>query len=258
MTTRQSISSVAPLQIVIPMAGVGSRFTREGYQKPKPLIAVGHTPMIKVVIDNLRPSRPHHFIFICQKQHVATYDLRSALSTWAPRCTIVELDGVTDGAARTVLAAKDVFEDSPLMIANSDQYVDIKIDRYLEYGDDADLDAFMMTMYANDPKWSYARTDAYGLVMDVAEKQVISNQATVGVYNFKRAGDFVINAQEMIDAELRVNGEFYVAPVYNLLIAKGGRVGVYDVGSAMHGLGTPSDLTAFLASSASDRFRPQS
>lgn len=247
-------SSILPLQIVIPMAGLGSRFAREGYLEPKPLIAVGHTPMIKVVIDNLRPSRPHRFVFICQKQHVATYDLRSALSMWAPGCVIIELDGVTDGAACTVLQAEEIVQDFPLMIANSDQYVDMNIDHYLEYGD-ADLDGFMMTMCADDPKWSYARTDADGLVTEVAEKQVISNQATVGIYNFKRASDFSSNAHEMIDAELRVNGEFYVAPVYNLLIAKGGHVGVFDVGIAMHGLGTPSDLETFLSSSASDRFR---
>ena len=141
--------------------------------------------MIKVVIDNLRPTRPHKFIFICQREHVAKYDLLEKLSHWAPGCDVICLDGVTEGAACTVLMARDLINNSsPLMIANNDQYIDFCIEGYLNKWIVA-TDGFIMTMYADDPKWSFIEIDRKGNVNRVVEK-VISNEATVGIYNFKR------------------------------------------------------------------------
>ena len=238
------------LNIVIPMAGAGSRFEKEGYKDPKPLIPVNGTPMIKVVIDNMRPSRPHRFIFICQQAHVAAYGLRPKLSAWAPGCEIVEINGLTEGAACTVLTAKKLIDnDDALMIANSDQYVDASIDEYLGVLDAGNLDGLIMTMWANDTKWSFVGLDANNLVTRVVEKQVISNEATVGIYNFTRGRAFVEAAESMIANNERVNNEFYVAPVYNQLIRKGARIGIHSVGKVgdgMYGLGTPADLKAFL------------
>jgi dTDP-glucose pyrophosphorylase len=238
------------MNIVIPMAGAGSRFATAGYTDPKPLIPVHGTPMIKVVIDNLRPSIEARFVFICQREHVRRYALREKLQHWAPGCEIVELDGLTEGAACTVLAAAHLIDsDQPLMIANSDQYVDADIDAYLDQMTAQGLDGLIMTMKADDPKWSFVGLDAQGLVTHVVEKQVISDEATVGLYNFKHGRDFVSAARGMIRADARVNGEFYVAPVYNGLIAAGARIGIHCIGHAgagMHGLGIPADLQAFL------------
>ncbi|QTC93423.1 glycosyltransferase family 2 protein [Brevundimonas goettingensis] len=230
------------------MAGRGSRFSAVGYQDPKPLIPVGESPMIKVVIDNLTPSRPHRFIFICQAEHVAAYGLRERLQAWAPGCEIIEIDGVTEGAACTVLKARDLIDADPIMIANSDQYVDIPIDNYLAAQDG--VDGLIMTMRADDPKWSFVGLDEAGRVTRVVEKEVISNEATVGIYNFGSGADFVRAADEMIAADRRVNGEFYVAPVYNELIAEGQQVATYNIGAeaeGMYGLGTPADLELFLS-----------
>ena len=238
-----------PLTIVVPMAGHGSRFSQAGYLDPKPLIPVFGQPMIKLVIDNLTPARPHRFVFICQKDHIDRYELADKLQAWAPGCAVVALDGVTEGAACTVLSARAFIGDGPLMIANSDQYVDISIDEYLAAQAES-LDGLIMTMTADDPKWSYAGVDADGMVNRVVEKEVISDQATVGVYNFARGQDFIEGAERMIAADNRVNGEFYVAPVYNELIAAGARVAVYNIGPVglqMHGLGTPADLDAYLS-----------
>lgn len=236
------------LNIVVPMAGAGSRFAVAGYQAPKPLIEVHGVPMIRLVIGNLRPSASHRFIFICQRTHVRAHGLRERLGVWAPGGAIVELDGMTEGAACTVLAAAAAIDDdTPLMIANSDQYVDCHIDDYLAAT--ASLDGLIMTMRADDPKWSFVGLRADGLVGRVAEKQAISSEATVGVYHFARGRDFVIAARAMIAAEERVNGEFYVAPAYNRLIAAGARIGVYNIGregAGMHGLGIPADLEKFL------------
>lgn len=235
------------LNIVIPMAGRGSRFSEAGFTDPKPLIPVGGQPMIKRVIDNLTPSCAHRFIFICQREHVDAYGLRDKLAAWAPGSLIVELDGITEGAACTVLTARDHISDGPLMIANSDQYVDIAIDDYLA-GMGDDTDGLIMTMTADDPKWSFAELSTSGDVIRVVEKEVISDEATVGIYNFARGQDFLNAADQMIRDEKRVNGEYYVAPAYNEMIAGGAKVRIFNIGSeanGMYGMGTPADLKLF-------------
>ncbi len=242
---------MSPLNIVIPMAGAGSRFIKEGFEDPKPLIPIHGIPMIRWVIENLKPKTKHRFIFICQKSHIDQYNLFSKLRVWAPGCEVVALTELTDGAARTVLKARHLIENnSPLMIANSDQYIDASIDDYLEQMVTRSLNGLIMTMNAFDSKWSFVKIDDKNLVKNVVEKQVISNIATVGIYNFLKGCDFVHAADTMISKNLRVNNEFYVAPVYNQLIAEGARVGVYNIGSegaGMYGLGTPIDLRSFMA-----------
>lgn len=239
------------ITIVIPMAGRGSRFAEAGFTTPKPLIPVHGVPMIRLVIENIRPAQNHRFVFICQAEAVNEYGLRARLSAWAPGSGLVELNGITEGAACTVLEAADQIEpDQPLMIANSDQYVNVRIDDYLADMDERALDGLIMTMDADDPKWSFAALDDRGLVTRVVEKQPISRHATVGIYNYRRGGDFIEGARDMIRRDLRVNGEFYVAPVYERMIAAGARIGVHGVGSegaGMHGLGIPADLETFLA-----------
>jgi NDP-sugar pyrophosphorylase family protein len=244
---------VKPLNIVVPMAGRGQRFADAGYRMPKPLIPVHGIPMIRLVIGNLTPNRPHRFIFLCQREHLEEQGLADALRRWAPGAAVIALDGITEGAACTVLLAEDLIDDeAPLMIANCDQWVSIAIDDYLAASDargpDGELvDGLIMTMPADDPKWSFVGFDAAGRVDRVVEKQAISRTATVGIYNFAEGRRFVAGAKAMIAKDLRVNGEFYVAPVYNELIGDGARIAIHDIGAGMYGLGTPADLEAFLA-----------
>ncbi len=239
------------INIVIPMAGRGSRFADAGYKDPKPLIEVKGKPMIQVVVENLTPKMPHRFIFICQNSHIEEYKLRQMLGAISPDCIVIGIDGVTEGAACTVLMAREYFSNrEPLMIANSDQFVDIDINDYLADISSRGLDGLIMTMTADDEKWSYAKLNEAGDVVEVREKVVISSHATVGIYNFAAGEDFALHAQAMIDARETHNGEYYVAPVYNRLIENGGRVGVYDVGreaDGMYGLGIPADLELFLS-----------
>lgn len=236
------------LNIVIPMAGRGSRFAREGWQLPKPLIDVHGKPMIACVSDNIRPNCSHRFIYLCLQEHLDTYDLERTLTQISPGCVIVPVNEVTQGAACTVLLAQAYIDnDDMLMIANSDQYVDIDINDYIRaLGQN---DGLIMTMYADDPKWSFIQYDENGLVTLVREKEVISNEATVGIYNFRRGADFVKYANQMIQKDIRVNQEFYVAPVYNEMVTDGTRVNYYNIGSegnGMYGLGIPEDLKKFL------------
>ena len=236
------------LNIVIPMAGRGSRFAKEGYAMPKPLIDVHGKPMIEVVTNNIRPKCEHKFIYLCLQEHLEKYNLENRLKEMSPNCIVVPVNQVTEGAACTVLLAeKYIDNEDMLMMANSDQYVDIDINEYIQAMDDSD--GLIMTMYADDPKWSFIKYDERKYVTMVREKEVISNEATVGIYNFKRGSDFVQYAYRMIDKNIRVNNEFYVAPVYNEMIEDGKKVKFYNVGredDGMYGLGIPSDLEKFL------------
>lgn len=245
------------LNIVLPMAGRGSRFADAGYDLPKPLIPVLGVPMIELVIANLTPRRPHRFHFLARREHVEGFGLAEKLQAWAPGSTLTLVEEVTEGAACTVLLAREAIDGAdPLMIANCDQYVDADIDAYLGAMGPADgplADGLIMTMWADDPKWSFVRRDAGGRVVEVVEKVVVSNEATVGVYNFARGADFVRAAEAMIAGERRVNGEFYVAPAYDELIAEGAEIRCHDIGAGMHGIGTPADLDAFLATETARR-----
>lgn len=237
------------LNIVVPMAGYGSRFQKAGFKLPKPLIPVHNQPMIRVVINNLRPACEHRFIFLCLKEHVQSYGVDQNLRRWAKNCEIVLVDAVTEGAACTVLLAKHLINNSePLMIANSDQWIDVDINDYLAFTQSSGVDGAIMTMWAEDPKWSYVRFNSEGIPCEVVEKEVVSNEATVGIYNYRRGADFVEAAEQMIAKNFRVNGEFYVAPAYNEMLEKGMKIACYNVGSecnGMYGLGIPYDLEKF-------------
>lgn len=238
------------LNIIVPMAGRGSRFAQAGYADPKPLIEIHGHPMIEYVTRNIMPGCSHRFIYICQEEHIRRYALDKKLTEMAPECEIITIDHFTEGAACTVLLAeKYIDNEDPLMIANSDQFVDMDINGYLAAMGDAD--GLIMTMPNNHPKWSYIRYDEQGLVTLVREKEVISNEATVGIYNYRRGADFVRYAHQMINKGIRVNNEFYVAPVYNEMIQDGKKIGYYDVGSCMYGLGTPEDLREFMGAGIS-------
>lgn len=238
------------LNIILPIAGRGSRFAVEGYKLPKPLIPIHEIPMIEIVVNNIKPNCEHKFIFVALKEHLEHLGMEQTLRRIAPDCIIVPVNAVTEGAACTVLLAKEyINNEDELMIANSDQWVDIDINSYLELLSQQNLDGLIMTMWADDPKWSFIGFDENGYVNNVVEKKVISNEATVGIYNFKKGKDFVSAAEQMITQNIRVNNEFYVAPVYNTLINSGSKIIYYNIGKdkdGMYGLGIPEDLNYFL------------
>jgi len=238
------------LNIVLPMAGRSGRFAEAGYELPKPLILVHGVPMVKIVVDNLAPKCEHRFIFVAQQEHIDKYDLMLKLKSYAENTEVIGINGITEGQVCTALLAKKFFDnDEPLMNANSDQFIDFDINEYLDAMDSRNLDGMIMTMKSQDPKWSYAKTDENGFVVETAEKKVISSDATVGIYNFKRGSDLVRSAEQMIANNIRVNNEFYTCPCYNYLIREGRRIGIYSVGeeyNGMYGLGIPSDLDFFL------------
>ena len=239
------------LNVLIPMAGAGTRFAEAGYTFPKPLIDVMGKPMIQVVVDNLGVDA--NFIFVVQKEHNAKYNMESMLNVIAPECTVIEVDGLTEGAACTALLARDCIDnDKPLLFANSDQYVEWNPLEFMYEMQERDCDGGIVTFEATHPKWSYAKTDTMGKVLQVAEKNPISNKATVGYYYWKQGSDFVKYADEMIEENIRVNNEFYVCPVYNQAIEDSKMIRTYTA-KKMWGLGTPEDLQYFIENYKEDQ-----
>jgi len=236
---------LGPLNVVVPMAGLGSRFAAAGYTFPKPLIDVHGKPMIQWVTDNL-PAENATFIFVVQASHRAKYSLDAVLANFAPHVRIVEVDGVTEGAACSILLARALIDnDTPLLLANSDQFLEWDFPAFMYRASAAGVDGCISTFHNTHPKWSYARLDDAGLVTEVAEKRPISTHATTGVYYWRRGADFVHYADAMIAKGVRVNGEFYTAPVFNEAIADGKKIATVPA-DRMWGLGTPEDLKTFL------------
>lgn len=232
------------LNVVIPMAGAGSRFANAGFTFPKPLIEVKGKPMIQVVLENL--NLVANLIFIVQKTHREKYNLDTMLKLIAPGCKIIEVSELTEGAACTALLAKKfINNDNPLFFANSDQFVEWNSNEFFYKMNETGCDGGIPTFKSTHPKWSFAKVDKNGFVTEVKEKDPISDNATVGFYYFKKGSDFVNNAEEMISKNDRVNNEFYLCPVYNYLIKNGGKVKLFEI-KKMWGLGTPEDLDTFI------------
>lgn len=160
--------------------------------------------------------------------------------------TLILQEGRLDGAAKSALLAIDYIDnDSPLIIANSDQYVVWNSKRTIKEFIRSGIDGGILTFDATDSKWSFVKQNKFGFVGAVAEKNAISNEATCGIYYWKTGKDFVKYTNKMIISENKTNNEFYICPVYNEAIQdekiiKSERV--YE----MWGLGTPEDLSIFL------------
>jgi dTDP-glucose pyrophosphorylase len=230
------------VNILIPAAGEGSRFRNVGWHKPKPLIDVAGKPMIQVVRNNVRNWNDGSDRFICI--------VRRDSPPMPFECKTVVCDKLTEGAACTTLLAKDLINnDAPLLIANSDQFLEWDQEEFWRLVQDTHSDGIIVCfdhpMELNDTKWSYAAVDDKGDVLEVQEKKVISPHATTGLYYWRRGRDYVKYAEQMISKNIRVNNEFYVAPVYNEAIADGLKFQLHFC-DKFWGLGTPADLTKFL------------
>ena len=234
------------MKILIPMAGEGSRFAKEGYTFPKPLIDVKGRPMIQKVVENL--DFDCEYIFLVRKKHIEQYEgiLGTLSQVTNNNFKYVVVDGLTEGAACTALLAKEFIDnDEDLLIANSDQFIDYEPENFKALRNLTNCDAMVFTFNAVHPKWSFVKTNSRGYITEVAEKKPISNIATCGIYWYRRGSDFVKYAEQMIEKDIRVNNEFYIAPVYNELIADGKTLIPFYV-HGMWGLGTPEDLRYFL------------
>jgi dTDP-glucose pyrophosphorylase len=229
------------LNVIIPMAGLGSRFSNEGYSLPKHLIPVIDKPMIHSVIENLNLDA--NWIFIIRND--LDNKVKELLKQLKPDSKIIEISEVTDGPARTTLLAKDYINDDPLVIINCDQMVhDFDITKLIEFSNVRNADGILGSFISTSDKCSFVKLNDDGDIIDVKEKIVISNIATTGLHFWKNGLDFVSSAEEMIESKEMYNNEFYIAPSYNYLIKNGKRVLPFFY-NLHFPIGTPNDLKIY-------------
>ena len=268
--TQQQLWSQQPyirnpnMKILIPMAGAGSRF-KGIYDEIKPLIKLqnGHigdnVRMIECVIQNINIYG--HYIFLCQEEHIKQYNLKMLLPEYLPKnckVDVISVPKLTEGAACTSLYAKHLINNSePLLIVNSDQFMEWNLQEcmnkflysYIEEKETKNtVDGGILTFQVEtkDKKWSYVKMDPLTKkITEVKEKEPISNLATVGVYFWRKGSQYVKYCEQMIQKpQNKVNGEYYIAPVYNEAIEDGLHIIDYQI-KKMWGLGTPEDLEKF-------------
>jgi UDP-N-acetylglucosamine diphosphorylase / glucose-1-phosphate thymidylyltransferase / UDP-N-acetylgalactosamine diphosphorylase / glucosamine-1-phosphate N-acetyltransferase / galactosamine-1-phosphate N-acetyltransferase len=237
------------INIVIPMAGAGSRFALAGYTKPKPFIDVAGKPMIVRVLENLYYPNARYILIARQEHLEAERELVKQIQSQF-NVVFIPIKQLTEGTACTVLYARQyINNDEALLIANSDQIVDMTIADFINDSDRRSLDGSILTFtdIQRNPKWSFARIDVDQLVEEVQEKKAISDQATVGIYYYKKGSDFVDAAIDMFIERDRINNEYYTCPTYNYAIKSKKKIGIFNIpADSMHGIGTPEDLTAYL------------
>ena len=231
------------------MAGLGTRFTNMGYQIPKPLLPIGSKTMIQIVVENLDSTHVSTIILVALESS-RNDQLDNLVNEYEGRLSIRYISEVSNGPADTCALVFDGINlDLPLIIANSDQYLDFDSNSIFSILNNQTISGAIWAMRDNHPKWSYVKVDSDHMATQIKEKEVISSLATCGVYGFNEARDFMTGYQKMVAANDRTNGEFYVAPIYNYLISEGKKIKVIDLGEVsdvMHGLGIPEDYEKFL------------
>lgn len=255
------------VNIVVPMAGFGSRFAKDGYADPKPFIPVFGKPMIQWVIENMLPHKETYgtvsiplritpvFHFVAQAQHLERYSLADVCKSLGVEFTVTTVSAVTEGSACSILLTEQYIDnDEPMVSVNSDQWLDWEPTEFYRALLNPSVDGCISTFFQPDPndtKWSYAALNGEtGVVTHVIEKEVISQWATTGIYGWKRGADYVRYAKQMIAKNIRTNGEFYTAPTYNEAIADGKYIRTLNC-KKLWGLGVPADLEYFLANYSS-------
>lgn len=234
------------MNILIPLAGLGKRFSDEGFTEPKPLIKIQNKEMILHAIDSLGINGK--YLFVIRKSDFSE-NLKKILKLHNSDATIMEIDYLTDGPACTALLMKKyINNEEPLVIANCDQIMWWDGEFFIKSINNNVHDGIIVTYYANTPKNSYAKVDRSGRVINIKEKEVISNISLNGIHYWKHGKDFVDSAEEMIaKKDKSINGEYYIGPTYNYMIKNNKRVGIFHIPDVMHNsVGTPDDLREYL------------
>jgi UDP-N-acetylglucosamine diphosphorylase / glucose-1-phosphate thymidylyltransferase / UDP-N-acetylgalactosamine diphosphorylase / glucosamine-1-phosphate N-acetyltransferase / galactosamine-1-phosphate N-acetyltransferase len=231
------------MNIVVPMAGLGSRFSQAGYTTPKPLIPVLGKPMYAWAVDSLPLAAATQLIFILLRSQpeypVLKRDLEERYAARHP--LVLDVPELTAGQAVTVLRAKEIIDnETPLLIHNADTAFEVD-QRWVREAMDSHTDGALLVFRSDEKRWSYSREDETGRVVEVREKQVISPWASTGTYWFRHGTDFVRLAENRYRGHRSESGEFYVAPLYNDLAAEGKSIRNFPI-ERLFCLGTPEDL----------------
>src|SRR5210317_1168900 len=228
------------MKVILPMAGNGQRFFDAGYDLPKPLIDIKGKPMFARVIENLWVNNAE-LTCIVRQDHVNDYEIDKRILEHYPDANIIIIPGTTEGAACTVRLATNVLGGEPMIVANCDQLMRWDPKEFYEKIDTNLYPGGLIPVFTpnhNEPKHSYCEIDKYGNLLQLKEKEIISDIATVGVYYFSDESKWIKAHEKQMDANDRTNNEFYLAPTYNYIEEN---VGVFRV-KKMIGMGTPEEL----------------
>lgn len=238
------------MNIVVPIVGIGKRFSEAGFQDPKPLIIVKGKEIVRHSIESF--GVPGNYIFIIRKG-LRSVDLRRLLIDIIPNSQIIETDEMTEGAACSVLLAKELINNNQdLVVFNCDQRTNWDYENFTRFCQDSNTDG-VVTTYPHEnievgkaSPFSFIKLDNQNNAIRLEEKFAISNLALCGIHYWKNGCDFIESATEMICRNDRVNGEFYVSRTYNYLIEKGKKIKHFPISSGQFfSLGTPEDVKKF-------------
>jgi dTDP-glucose pyrophosphorylase len=235
------------MNILIPMAGLGSRFPKS--KLPKPLIDVNGKPMVQRAVESM--GIDGNLIFIIRSEHNVEFNLDEKIKDLFPESTIISVDYLTEGPACTAILAKNIIDkDEPLIIANCDQIMNWDHETFSLFCKNYPHDGFVVTYFANTEKNSYVKIQNNGFAKELKEKEIISNISTNGIHFWKKGSDFVQSVYDMIENNDRApNGEFYIAPSYNYLINKNKKIGIFHIPNCQHwAVGTEEDLDIYIRS----------
>lgn len=234
------------MKIVMPMAGRGSRFADRGILTPKPVIDVNGEPMLAWALKSITGLAYSKIVFIILKEHDDEHDLAAWLKHYDPNCEIVMLEGVTEGQLATVLTARDyINDDEDVLVMSCDTYVKSDLTQHVQ-GRADDVEGLISVADMPGDRWSFARVDDDGNVVEVAEKVRISDHASTGMYYFSHGNRLVEVGEEMIRNQEKTRGEYYVIPVYQKFLERGWKVGISEA-EEMWDMGTPEALATFKA-----------
>jgi dTDP-glucose pyrophosphorylase len=235
------------MNIVIPMAGLGTRFPKQKYKKTKPLIDILNKPMIQWAIESLNIKGKYHFVVRKEDSEEITNLLRKIV----PDCEIILIEKTTSGPAESVLLfEKFINNDEELIVANCDQIMWWDSEQFLLNARSSKYDGMIVTYHADTPKNSYAKLNCFGMVIEIKEKEVISHVSLNGIHYWKKGRFFVESANLMKSAkDTAPNGEYYVGPTYNYMIKQMNKiVGIYHIPNFQHNpVGVPEDLERFIS-----------
>lgn len=235
--------------IVISLAGKSQRFFDEGFKQPKYFLPMDNgKTMIEHSIDTLHING--NLILIVQKDHCEKYKIDSFLKEKYPNAIIRSLDFFTQGAAESVyLATKDLIDnDTPLIISNCDQTLEWDSTDFIQKTLEKDVDGCVVTYKSDLQKNSYAKTDSTTKIIQLAEKEVISEHSLIGVHSWKKGSDFCRSAEILFEKNIRANNEFYISISYNPLISSGKNIHIVPLkyNEKFHPVGTPEQYYNYL------------
>ncbi len=240
------------MTIIIPMAGKGERFVKQGYTTPKPLIMVGDTPMVIKAVNDL--PQGDHYLFIMLKEHLEKQAIDKEIKAVIPQAEFVVLDHVTEGQASTCLTALPyVKNDDEIIIGACDNGMIYDKAAFEQMKDEADVIVFTfrnnVTVVDKPQQYGWVKVEGENDVTGVSVKVPISakplhDHAIIGAFWFKHASIFQKATERMIAQNRRVNNEFYVDECVNDAIALGYKVKAFEADKYIC-WGTPTDYETF-------------